>query len=124
MSDIISLIYGHKHSAPSPGSPQYSERHASFSPLVSPADIFHARPSLFSWATKLVANHVHCKIYALTTKDNNTHIRASTNGQHSDHTNVVTWDTLGKFSISALIEKYKVDAKKEEKSTQYYLQDP
>jgi hypothetical protein len=44
MSDIVSLIYGHKHSAPSPGSPQYSERHSSFSPLVSPAEIFHARP--------------------------------------------------------------------------------
>ena len=36
MSDIISLIYGHKHSAPSPGSLRYSERHAPFSPSVSP----------------------------------------------------------------------------------------
>ncbi|EDR05164.1 uncharacterized protein LACBIDRAFT_303571 [Laccaria bicolor S238N-H82] len=37
MSDIIVLIYTHKHSAPSPSSPLYSERHALFSPSVSPA---------------------------------------------------------------------------------------
>ena len=48
MSDIIVLIYGHKHSAPSTASPLYSERHAPFSPSVSPWEIFHARPSLFS----------------------------------------------------------------------------
>ena len=35
MSDIILLIYGHKHSAPSMASPIYSERHAPFSPSVS-----------------------------------------------------------------------------------------
>ena len=110
MSDIISLIYGHKHSAPSPGSPRYSERHAPFSPSVSPEEIFHARPSLFSWATNLVANHVHREIYSLTAKDDNTHLRALTNGRHSDRANVVTWDALGKFSISALIEKYKTRA--------------
>ena len=50
------------NSAPSPASPIYSERHAPFSPAVSPADIYHARPSLFSWATNLVAAHVHREI--------------------------------------------------------------
>ncbi|KAF8159999.1 hypothetical protein B0H34DRAFT_797183 [Crassisporium funariophilum] len=110
MSDIIPLVYGHKHSAPSPGSPSYSERRAPFSPIVSPGEILHARPSLFSWATNLVADHVHREIYTLTAKNDSTHLRASTNGRHSDHANVVTWDALGKFSISALIEKYKTDA--------------
>ena len=52
MSDVIVLIYEHKHSAPSPSSPFYSARHAPFSPSVSPAEIFHARPSIFSWATR------------------------------------------------------------------------
>lgn len=31
MADVIPLIYGHKHSAPSSSSPRYSERHAPFS---------------------------------------------------------------------------------------------
>ena len=112
MSDIISLIYQHKHSAPSPASPLYSERHAPFSPLVSPGDILHARPSLFSWATNLIANHVHHEIYLLTSKDDVTHLRASTNSRNSEsvHANVVTWEALGNFSISALIEKYKASA--------------
>jgi len=110
MSDIISLIYKHKHSAPSPASPLYSERHAPFSASVPPGEIFHARPSLFSWATNLVGNHVYHEIYALTAKNDNTHLRAWTNGCHSDHANVVTWDALGKFSISALIAKYKACA--------------
>ena len=59
MSEIIGLIYSRKHSAPSPRSTQYHERHASFSPSISPAAINHARPSLFTWATNLVGNHVH-----------------------------------------------------------------
>ena len=74
MSDIISLIYKHKHSTPLPASPLYSEHHALFSPSVSPGEIFHARPSLFSWATNLVADHVHCKIYVLPAKDDLTHL--------------------------------------------------
>jgi hypothetical protein len=107
MSDIISLIYQHKHSAPSPASPLYSERHAPFSPSVSPGEIFHARPSLFSWATNLVANHVHHEIYVLTAKDDITHLRASTNGRNSDHANVVNRRTP-----------------KEQKNIQYYSQGP
>jgi len=74
MSDIISLIYKHKHSVPLLASPLYSERRASFSPSVSPAEIFHARPLLFLWATNLVADHVHHEIYALTAKDDATHL--------------------------------------------------
>lgn len=99
-------------SAPSPASPLYSERHAPFSPLVSPGEILHARPSLFSWATNLIANHVHHEIYLLTSKDDVTHLRASTNSRNSEsvHANVVTWEALGNFSISALIEKYKASA--------------
>ena len=58
MSEIITLIYKHKHSAPSPDSPRASERHAPFSPSVSPADIFYARPSLFTWATNRTLNCV------------------------------------------------------------------
>jgi len=69
MSDIISLIYKHKHSMPSPASPLYSEHHASFSPSVTASEIFHACPSLFTWAINLVANHVHQEIYDLTSKD-------------------------------------------------------
>ena len=110
MSGIISLIYKHKHSAPSPASPLYSERHAPFSPSVSSREIFHARPSLFSWATNLVADHVHHEIYALTAKDDITHFRASTNGRRPDCANLVTWEALGRFSIAALCEKYKTRA--------------
>jgi hypothetical protein len=110
MSNIISLIYKHKHSAPSPASPLYSERHASFSPSVSPGEIFHARPSLFSWATNLVADRVHHEIHTLTVKDNISHLRASTNGRHPDRVNLVTWEALGRFSIPVLCEKYKTRA--------------
>ena len=111
MSDIISLIYSHKHSAPSPKSTRYHERHAPFSPSVFPAEIHHARPSLFTWATNLIANHIHCEIYKLTVKDVNTHLRASTKGQHSeDSINLVTWEALGKFSIASLCEKYRTHA--------------
>ena len=110
MSDIISLIYKHKHSVPSLASPLYSEHHASFSPSVSPGEIFHACPSLFSWATNLVVDHVHREIYALTAKDNITHLQASTNGHCPDRANLVTWEALGRFSIAALCEKYKAHA--------------
>ncbi|KAF8952159.1 hypothetical protein BDZ97DRAFT_1768789 [Flammula alnicola] len=113
MSDIIVLIYRHKHSAPSPASPLYSERHAPFSPSVSPVEIFHACPSLFSWATNLVATHVHEEIYQLSRTnipDSETHLRASTNGRRPDHVKLVTWQALGKFSISALCEKYRARA--------------
>ena len=113
MSDIIGLIYGHKHSAPSPSSPLYSERHAPFSPSVSPAEIFHARPSLFSWATNLVATHVHQEINQLSHTNvpgGENHFRASTNGRRPDRFKLVTWQSLGKLSISALCEKYKARA--------------
>ena len=45
MSEMIGLIYSHKHSAPLP--------------RISPAAVNHAHPSLFTWATNLVGNHVH-----------------------------------------------------------------
>ena len=107
MSDIITLIYKHKHSAPSPGSPHYFERHAPFSATVTSAEISHARPSLFTWATNLVADHACREIYGLTGKDDNVHLRASTNSRRPDRINLVTWDALGKFSIASLCEKYK-----------------
>jgi len=113
MSDIIVLIYGHKHSAPSPSSPRYSKCHAPFSTSVSPSEIFHARPSLFSWATNLVATHIHQEINQLSRTNlpgDENHFRASTNGRRPDHFKLVTWQTLGKFNISALCEKYKVHA--------------
>ncbi|KIK04134.1 hypothetical protein K443DRAFT_130972 [Laccaria amethystina LaAM-08-1] len=99
MSNIISLIYKHKHSVPSPASPLYSEHHALFLPSVSPGEIFHACPSLFSWATNLVVNH-----------DDNVHLRASTNGRCADPVNLVTWEALRKFSIAGLCKKYKSHA--------------
>lgn len=107
MSEIITLVYKHKHSAPSPDSPHASERHALFSPSVSPADIVYARPSLFTWATNLVANPVHREIYELAAKDDNVHLRASKNGRRPMDVNLVTWEALGKFSIAALVDKYK-----------------
>jgi len=48
MSDIIALIYSHKHSAPSSRSTQSHERHAPFSPSVSSSEIFHATRASFS----------------------------------------------------------------------------
>ena len=107
MSKIITLVYMHKHSTPLPDSPHASEHHAPFSPSVSPANIFYTRPSLFTWATNLVANHVHHEIYKLVVKDDNIHLQASTNGQHPMDVNLVTWEALRKFSIAALMEKYK-----------------
>ncbi|KDR67763.1 hypothetical protein GALMADRAFT_79366 [Galerina marginata CBS 339.88] len=111
MSDIIVLIYLHKRSAPSWRSTQDHERHAPFSPSVSPAKIAHARPSLFTCATNLVANHVHQDIYKLTSKDNDVRLRASANGRRSEDTlTLFTWQALGKFSLAALCEKYKTRA--------------
>jgi hypothetical protein len=82
MSEIVDLIYSHKHSAPSLRSTQYHERHASFSPSISPVAINHAHPSLFTRATTdLVGNHVHQEIHKLTMKDDDTQLRASTNGR-------------------------------------------
>ena len=44
-------------------------------------------------------------------KDDDVHLRASTNGRRSeDAVNLVTWDALGKFNIAALCEKYKARA--------------
>ncbi|KIJ93159.1 hypothetical protein K443DRAFT_13069 [Laccaria amethystina LaAM-08-1] len=74
ISDIITLVYKHKHSTPSLSSPHASERHAPFSPSVSPADFFYAHPSLFMWATNLVANHIQREIYKLAAKDDNVHL--------------------------------------------------
>lgn len=107
MSDIISLIYGRKRSSPSPASPHYSERRVPFSPSFPPTAISHARPSLFSRATNLVANHIHREIHGLTVKEDNTHLRALMNGRRPDRVNLVSWEALGKFSIDALCEKYK-----------------
>ncbi|KAF8964983.1 hypothetical protein BDZ97DRAFT_1644116, partial [Flammula alnicola] len=108
MSEIIDLIYSHKHSAPSSRSTQYHERHAPFSPSVSSSEIFHARPSLFTWATNLVGKHVYQEIYKLTVKTDDSHLRASTNGRRpEDSVNLVTWEALGKFSINGLCEKYR-----------------
>ncbi|KDR66902.1 hypothetical protein GALMADRAFT_80370 [Galerina marginata CBS 339.88] len=107
MADIIPLLYGHKHSAPSPSSPRYSERHAPFSSSVPPTEIFYARPCLFTWATNLVAAYIHREIYELGDKDESVHLRASTNGRQPDRVNLITWEALGKFSIAGLCEKYK-----------------
>lgn len=80
---LSSFIYGHKHSAPSePASPLYSERHAPFSPSVSPEEIFHVHHSLFSQATNLVATCVHREIDQFSCTNvpgNKNHLRASTN---------------------------------------------
>ena len=65
MSEIIELIYSPKHSAPSSRSTHYHERHAPFSPSVSPSDIQHAHPCLFTWAKNLVGKHVYQEIYKL-----------------------------------------------------------
>ena len=71
----------------------------------------HAHPSLFTWATNLVANHVHHEIHELTVKDDDVHLRASTNRRRSeDAVNLVTWEALGKFNIAALCGKYKARA--------------
>ena len=107
MSDIISLIYKHKHSTPLPASPLYSEHHASFSPSVSPGEIFHARPSLFSWATNLIADHVHHEIYALPAKDDLTHLRASTNGRHLDH---ACWISISCYLIDTVAQWFRAPA--------------
>ncbi|KAF8888940.1 hypothetical protein CPB84DRAFT_1816490 [Gymnopilus junonius] len=95
MSDIIDLIYSHKHSAPSSRSEHYHECHASFSPFVSPADISQACPSLLTWATNLVTDQVHQEIHKLTLKEGNR------------STNLITWEALAGFSITGLSEKYK-----------------
>ena len=40
--------------------------HSQLPAAVSPAEISHARLSLFTWATNLAADHAHCEIYGLT----------------------------------------------------------
>ena len=93
------VIYKHKRSATSPGSPRYSEGHAPFSAAVS-SEISHAPPSLFTWATNLVADHACHGIYGLTDKDD--HVHHPTNGRRSDRVNFVIWGALGKFTIASL----------------------
>ena len=58
--------------------------------------IHHACPSLFTWATNLVGNHVYHdqEIHNLTVKIDS-HLRASTNGGRTeDSFNLVTWEAL------------------------------
>ena len=108
MSEIIELMYSHKHSAPSSRSTHYHERHTPFSPSVSPSDIQHVCPCLFTWTTNFVGKHVYQEIYKLTLKTEDSHLRASTNAQHpQENTNLVTWEALGKLSISGLCKKYR-----------------
>ena len=108
MLEIIELIYSHKHSAPPSRSTHYHQRHAPFSPSVSPSDIQHARLCLFTWATNLVGKHVYQEIYKLTLKTEDSHLRASTNARRpQENANLVTWEALGKLSISGLCEKYR-----------------
>lgn len=110
MADIIPLIYGHKYSAPLPLLPHYSKCHAPFLSSVPATEIFSTCPCLFTWATNLVADHVHCEIHEICAEDNNLHLWALTNGRHPDGVNLVTWEALGKFSISGLCKKYKARA--------------
>ena len=108
-----SLIYGHKHSTPSPYLPLYSKCHAPFSPSVSSAKIFHACPSLFSWATNLIITHVHQEINQLSRTNvpgGKNHLQASMNSCCPDWFKLVPWQALGKLSISALCKKYKACA--------------
>ena len=71
---------------------------------LSHAEILHAHPSLFTWATNLIANHIHHK---RTIKGNDIHLCASTNGRHA---NIVIWEVLGMFSIALLSDKYMTHA--------------
>lgn len=80
MSDIIGLIYKHRHSAPLLNSPYYSKHHAQFSQSVTYTEILYAHPLLFTWATNLIADHIHHEIYDSTAKDDDIHLWASTNG--------------------------------------------
>ena len=79
MSEIIELIYSHKHSAPSSRSTHDHEHHTPFSPSISPSDIQHALLCLFTWATNLIREHVYQEIYKLTGKTEDSHLCASTN---------------------------------------------
>jgi hypothetical protein len=110
MSDIIDLIYSHKHSAPLSRSTQYHERHAPFSPSVSAAEIKSMRvPSLFTWATNLVGNQVHQEIHKLTVEGPTTLISAHPLMVDAQKMASI-WllgRRLGKFSIGGLCEKYR-----------------
>ncbi|KII90232.1 hypothetical protein PLICRDRAFT_108509 [Plicaturopsis crispa FD-325 SS-3] len=107
MGHVIDLIYKHPQSQPKRESP---ERLSAFSPSINPTTIYHARPSLSSWALQLVSNAASREIRMLSRNDpqdptDRTQLRASTNGRRKTDVNVVTWDDLGKFSIPKLIER-------------------
>ena len=73
----------------------------------------YAHPSIFSWPMNLIAKHVHQEINQLSRTNvpgGENHLRASMNGRHLDQFKLVTWQALGKLSISALCEKYKAHA--------------
>ncbi|KAJ7263041.1 hypothetical protein C8J57DRAFT_1071083 [Mycena rebaudengoi] len=110
MGEIIQLIYSHPQSQPPKNSPQYP---LAFSPpdVASPTDINFARPSLSTWALKLIASELRRQVGVLTQDDptdpeDRTQLRASTNGR-AKNVRLVTWDDIGKLSIPHIGSIYK-----------------
>jgi len=105
-----STIQVYPDSQPNIDSEYVHEKDSSFSPTILPKNIHHAHPSLSSWATQLVGDTVHNEIGRLICNDPdnvNDHIQlCASKNSHSNHTNLATWDDLGKFSILSLATKY------------------
>ncbi|KAF7971926.1 hypothetical protein HWV62_19447 [Athelia sp. TMB] len=107
MSTIISLIYNHRASAPTPTSPEYNMM---FSAAVDLSEIENARPCLLAWAARLVGQEVHQEMLKLGKNDSRdpsdtTQLRASTNGR-AQNVQLVTWDAVNKLSIDILAKTF------------------
>jgi hypothetical protein len=107
MAEVIDMIYNHTSSYPSYRSESKHDRQYAFSTSRSPTDIHYARPSLSTWATRLVGTHVHREIGTLAKlnshnldPNHHTQLRAKTNGR-TETTRTIAWDDLKTFSISS-----------------------
>ena len=86
--------------------------------LLWPSRSFHSLCSSFWYPTcmsvlvhlgnNFAGKHVYQEIYKLTVKTEDSHLCASANAQRpEENTNLVTWEALGKLSISGLCKKYR-----------------
>ncbi|KAJ6449997.1 hypothetical protein C8R45DRAFT_1128523 [Mycena sanguinolenta] len=111
MSHILPLIYRHRCSFPAKDSKRVHERELMFSTKVEADAIHHARPSMSTWALKLVAAEARKQVGRATQDDpqdpeSHVQLRASTNGRGKAAVHVVTWRDFKNFSVKALAEKY------------------
>ncbi|KAI0072322.1 hypothetical protein K474DRAFT_1574435, partial [Panus rudis PR-1116 ss-1] len=104
---IVDLMYSHYDGRP----PQsHSEHDCMFSPVKSPEDICFARPSLSTWALRVVISQLTKESDKLISKEAGLRVRASRRHQKYNRSTkdpTATWDIINNFSMDKLDETYK-----------------